>query len=220
MRFEKINDNKIRITLNRNDLIKRNIDFHSFMTDSIESQDLFFYCLNKAEKEIGFVTKNYKLHIDAISIPSNDNFIIIITRSLPEKNKYTKKKFHVKNSTLTASQTQAIYCFSSLDDYLSFIYFFKNNNFKFTNLADYIWLYKYNNKYYLVFNNMNLLYPNLQKLLYCVTEFAYYINNSNIFMGKLAENGSLILSHNALRTSVKKLWKNDRILLSYRLILV
>ena len=46
MRFEKLNEDKIRITLNREDLIKKNIDFHVFMSNSIESQDLFFDMLN------------------------------------------------------------------------------------------------------------------------------------------------------------------------------
>ena len=205
MRFEKIGDNKIRITLNHNDLLKRNVDFHSFMTKSIESQDLFFYCLNRAEKEIGFITKNYKLHIEAISIPSSGNFILIVTRTKLEKDKISKKKIYTQKNIINKSETQAVYCFTTLDDYLSFISFFKNNNYKFTNLADYIWLYKYNNKYYLVFNNMNLLYPNLKNLLYCITEFACFINNSNIFIGRLSENGTLILNHNALRTSIKKL---------------
>ena len=175
------------------------------MTKSIESQDLFFYCLNRAEKEIGFITKNYKLHIEAISIPSSGNFILIVTRTKLEKDKISKKKIYTQKNIINKSETQAVYCFTTLDDYLSFISFFKNNNYKFTNLADYIWLYKYNNKYYLVFNNMNLLYPNLKNLLYCITEFACFINNSNIFIGRLSENGTLILNHNALRTSIKKL---------------
>ena len=44
MRFEKINEDKIRITLNHEDLLKKDIDFHSFMANSIESQDLFLDC--------------------------------------------------------------------------------------------------------------------------------------------------------------------------------
>lgn len=205
MRFEKINENKIRITLNLDDLAKRNIDFHSFMTDSIESQDLFIYCLNKAEKEIGFVTKDYRLRIEAISIPSNGDFILIITRTPPEKNKSSKKKIHMKKNNINLNKTQAIYCFSSFDDYISFICFLKNYNFKFTTLADFILLYQYKNKYYLVLNNINLSYPNLKNLLYYFTEFSTFISSSNIQISKLAENGTIILKHNALKTSIKQL---------------
>lgn len=69
MRIEKITENKIRITLNIQDLKDNNIDLHSFMSNSIESQDLFYDMLDKAEKEIGFETKDYKLMIEALAVP-------------------------------------------------------------------------------------------------------------------------------------------------------
>jgi len=67
MKIEKLNENKIRIILNLDDLKEKNIDFHSFMSNSIESQDLFLDMLDKAEEEIGFITKDYKLIIEAIA---------------------------------------------------------------------------------------------------------------------------------------------------------
>ena len=69
MRIEKITENKIRIILNMNDLQEKNIDLHSFMSNSIESQDLFYDMLDKAEKEVGFKTKDYKLMIEALAVP-------------------------------------------------------------------------------------------------------------------------------------------------------
>lgn len=69
MRIEKITENKIRIILNMQDLKEKNIDLHSFMSNSLESQDLFYDVLDKAEKEIGFQTKDYKLMIEAIAAP-------------------------------------------------------------------------------------------------------------------------------------------------------
>ena len=67
MRIEKITDNKIRIILDLDDLRKRNIDLHSFMSNSIESQDLFLDMLEKADEELGFKTDNYRLMIEAIA---------------------------------------------------------------------------------------------------------------------------------------------------------
>ena len=69
MQIEKLTENKIRIILNLEDLKEKNIDLHSFMSNSIESQNLFYDVLNKAEEQIGFVTKNYKLMIEAIAVP-------------------------------------------------------------------------------------------------------------------------------------------------------
>ena len=69
MHIEKVTENKIRITLNLEDLKEKNIDLHTFMSSSIDSQDLFYDMLDKAEKEVGFETKNYKLMIEAMAIP-------------------------------------------------------------------------------------------------------------------------------------------------------
>lgn len=75
MQIEKITENKIRITLNIQDLQEKNIDLHSFMSNPIESQHLFHEMLNKAEKEVGFQTNNYKLMIEAFAIPNRKFYI-------------------------------------------------------------------------------------------------------------------------------------------------
>ena len=75
MQIEKITENKIRIILNIQDLQEKNIDLHTFMSNSIETQDLFFYMLDKAEKEVGFETKDYKLMIEALAIPNRKFYI-------------------------------------------------------------------------------------------------------------------------------------------------
>lgn len=67
MRIEKITDNKIRITLNIEDLKEKNMDLHSFMANSFESQSLFLDMLEEADKEVGFKTDNYRLMIEAIA---------------------------------------------------------------------------------------------------------------------------------------------------------
>lgn len=69
MRIEKLTENKIRIILNLDDLKENNIDLHSFMSSSLETQDLFYAMLDIAEKEVGFKTKDYKLMIEAIAVP-------------------------------------------------------------------------------------------------------------------------------------------------------
>ena len=60
MKFEKINDDKIKITLSSADLEANDLDLHSFMSDSSETQSLFLSVLDKAEKDYGFITDNYQ----------------------------------------------------------------------------------------------------------------------------------------------------------------
>ncbi len=67
MKIEKITENKIRITLNIDDLKEKNIDFHSFMSNSIEAQDIFIDMLKEAEEKVGFRTEDYKILLEAIA---------------------------------------------------------------------------------------------------------------------------------------------------------
>ena len=63
MKFEKLNENKIRITLSNQDLLEKHIDFNSFMSNSVEAQDLFLDMLEEAEERVGFITKDHKIKI-------------------------------------------------------------------------------------------------------------------------------------------------------------
>ena len=203
MRFEKVNEDKIRITLSLEDLKKKDIDFHSFMSNSLESQDLFFDMLEEAEKEIGFVTKDYLIRIEALATAGGD-FVLTVTRTLPEtaKNSF-KKKVHIKRKKLDDTASQIVYSFANFEDYCSFLAFFTDNGFKAKNLAKEVLLYEYQDVYYLVINQINLSYPDLKKLFSCTTEFATFVNHSEVFVRKLAESGKLIMKHNAISTGLK-----------------
>ena len=83
MKFEKLSENKLRITLNIRDLADKDIDYHSFMSNSVDTQKLFLDMLEKAEEEVGFKTKNYKIMIEAV-VTSTGEFIVTVTRSLPD----------------------------------------------------------------------------------------------------------------------------------------
>ena len=222
MRFEKISENKIRITLSHEDLEKKDIDFHSFMSNSIESQDLFFDMLEEAEKKIGFDTKDYLIRIEALAMAGGD-FVLTVTRSLPNientdkvnsfkikdnkgkkdiSNKLSIKKVQIKRKFPDAETMQIVYLFNSFDDYCSFLEFYKNN-FSSTSVAKKVILYEYNDKYHLVLDNINPNFSNLKRLFSCITEFATYENKSEIYVRKLAESGKIIIKHNAILTGIK-----------------
>ena len=123
MHFEKLNENKIRIILNNNDLKNNNIDLNFFMSNPLESQKIFFVILNTLEKNFGFITKNYNLKIDRIKF-STDNFILTITRSIPIKEKIEPNKRYTKQNKKVflnhINNNGLVYCFDSFDDFLRF----------------------------------------------------------------------------------------------------
>ena len=203
MRFEKLNEDKIRITLSHQDLEDKHIDFHSFMSNSIESQDLFFDMLDKAEKEIGFITKDYKIRIEALAMAGGD-FVLTITRTVPEKEKTPyRKKVTIKRKKPSYEASQVIYSFPNFDDYCLFIDLLKTNNFNMNNIAKSIILYEYNHTYYLCFYNINLDYTDLKNLLSNITEFGTFVNHSELFLRKMNESGKVIMKHNALKIASK-----------------
>lgn len=203
MRFEKLNEDKIRITLTNQDLVKKHIDFHSFMANPIESQDLFLDMLNEAEKKIGFVTKDYKIRIEAIQLSDGD-FVLTITRSLPEVRYYAdKKKLHIKRKSANLKDNQAVYCFETFDDFCNFSNFLNNNNIEISNIAKNISLFEYKERYYLTFYNINLHYSNFKRLFSSITEFGIYISNADLIKRKLIESGKIIMKNNALKTAMQ-----------------
>lgn len=204
MKFEKLNENKIRITLTIQDLAEKEIDFHVFMSNSAEAQDVLLDMLEQAKKETGFDPEDYNLKVEAL-VMADTNFIFTITKLPPEeKSKISKRKFTVKRKNIVPSSTQAVYCFSSFDDFNDFLVFLsKNTLLNYKKLAKSITLYEYKEKYYLLMNNINTEFIDKIKFYTCITEFAKCVTNSKVFASKLKECGTLIMKNNALEIGFK-----------------
>lgn len=199
MKIEKLNEDKIRITLNMDDLKENDIDFHTFMSNSIESQELFMDMLDKAEQEVGFVTDDYRVMIEALAT-NNGNFVLTVTRIEDEKQKntYKKKKFNIKRKSPEINSKKAIYCFESFDEFCDYCNFIRDDTLKIIEeLANRVSLYQYNEKYYLVLEDLNMNVNLLKSFASSITEFAHFVNGS-IFESKLTEYGSIIFENNAI----------------------
>lgn len=203
MRIEKLNENKIRIFLSLEDLKEKNIDLHTFMSNSLETQDLFLDMLTKAETEVGFKTHNYKLAIEALA-SSDGNFIFTITRLKPESNLSVKnKKIKVKRLSVTPNKALSIYEFHKFDEFCEFCEFMSSGI-----LNKYIPKIKsslilYNHKYYLILTNLKLSVPDLKVFANSISEFAIRQKNEDLFDRKLKEYGKIIISKNAISTCLK-----------------
>ncbi len=205
MKIEKLNDDKIRITLNMEDLKEKDIDFHSFMSNPIESQDLFMDMLEKAEKEVGFITDDYRVMIEALAT-SNGNFVLTVTRINPEKQKntYKPKKISIKRKTSNIDSQKAIYCFNTFDEFLGYCEFIKNDILQ--HLDDFVCsdrLYEYNDKYYFVLEDIHMNTHLLKSFASGITEFAHFVNDSSLFESKLLEYGNIIFKDNAINECFK-----------------
>lgn len=195
-------ENKIRIILDINDLAEKNIDFHEFMSNPIDSQSLFLDMLDQAEKEIGFVTKDCKIMIEALAM-SNGSFILTVTRVLPESEKINnapKKKIKVKRKVHTIEPTSCtIFEFSSFDNFYDYgisltPHFFDliNKNIGISKL------YLYGSKYYLIIEKIKEDANFIKSFSSSISEFGRLVSNSNAYKNKIIEYGKLVLKKNAI----------------------
>lgn len=206
MKIEKLNEDKIRITLNIEDLEAEHIDFHTFMSNPIESQDIFLDMLDKAEKEVGFITDDYRLMIEALAM-NDGNFILTVTRMETEKKEkitYKKKKVNIKRKSNNINSKLAIYRFETFDDFCAFCSFINNGILHNINcFSNNTSLYLYNEKYYLVFSQININSNLLKSVCSSITEFAHFVSESSLFINKLSEHGSLLIKDSAIDTCLQ-----------------
>lgn len=206
MRIEKLNENKIRIFLNLEDLKEKNIDLHTFMSNSLESQDLFLDMLSIAETEVGFKTHNYKLIIEALA-SSDGNFILTITRIKPDSSSQISsilKKPKAKRKSITPNKLLSIYAFNTFDEFCEFCNYINTSSLnKYINKLKNSSLILFKNRYYLVLNNLKLNVTDLKNFSYTISEFASRVKNEELLERKLKEYGKTIISKNAISTCLK-----------------
>lgn len=188
MQIEKINENQISVILSIDDLKNKNINLHSFMCNSIESQNLFFDILNLAKTEISFNLNNYEVIIEAFSIPSKSSFVLLITR-VPKKNKLYSSK--TKYGSFKISKSFWI-TFSNFEDLCVFC------NSLSDNLKLKSSLYVLNGFYFLYIKFLHL--KDFIKVSLSSNEFSNYIYGHDFILN---ENAEAIIKDCALETFKK-----------------
>ncbi|MBQ9313468.1 MAG: adaptor protein MecA [Clostridia bacterium] len=189
MKIEKLNENKIKITFNIDDLAEKNIDLYSFMHNTPETQDLFWDILNEAEKECGFNVDNSMIYVEATTTGSG-NFTLIVTKTSEKpyntNRTLTKRKsIKLKRKTTSLKSQNNIYQFDSFDDVCEFVKIID------TSVLANNSLYSMNHKYYL--KTAMMPYNS-------ILEYAAICSSPYIVEAKINEYGSLIIKDSALQT--------------------
>ena len=193
MKIEKVNENKIKITLNSEDLKARNIDVHSFIYNSPESQDLFWDVMREAEKEYGFCVDESMVYVEA-SATASGIFTLTVTKTANSlnqsnlKSKSKKQNYKLKRKVANTSLDNSIYRFETFDDICTFCQVAPIKNIGINSL------FELNSNYYLLISNM----PNSQILEYSTKEYCL-----ELLLAKISEYGKCIIADNALETIYK-----------------
>ncbi len=197
MKFEKINENKLKIILSNNELpSSTNLD--DFMKDSDNAKTSFLRLLNEAKEAVGFNTQDYKIKIDAKSL-NNGDYIFIITKlvKIRSGNIVVKPKKVVKSTILkSAYSVYQFSCFANFEEFCRFLKINKINYIK--NLSKSCILYKYGNYYYLSLYQINPGYKKLALFYSSITEFSRFFSSKDVFVSALEEHGSVVIDNNAI----------------------
>ncbi len=78
MRLELIRQNKLKITLRKDELQTYGVSAESIAGNSENARAMFFSVLKRAETEVGFVYANSKLVVEAM--PTPDDLVIFVTK--------------------------------------------------------------------------------------------------------------------------------------------
>lgn len=189
MKIEKLNENKLKITLNSEDLKARNIDVQAFIYNTPESQDLFWDVMREAEKEYGFNVDESMVYVEA-SATASGIFTLTVTKtsnSLNQtnlKNKVRKQNYRLKRKNTNSPLDNSIYKFNTFDDICDFCTFSKINEFGINSL------YEFESNYYL----LTTIVPNCNILEYATKE-----RNIDMLLAKISEYGKKMIEKNALK---------------------
>jgi len=195
VKFKRINDNKIQVIISKDDLENKNVQKWDLMPNSHNAQELFQEMLDQAYEECGFeVDPETQLMVEAYPM-TIDSLIVTLTKV----NKIDKSFFQSFidedlfddydefEEFADVESNELIYEFKDLEEIfqlasqISPLYFGKSD------------LYKFQEKYYLVFKDPEKL---LESSIGTIGEYG---SNARFHDCLLAERGKLMIKDDALK---------------------
>ena len=196
MKIEKINENKVKITLTIDELSQRHISLKDIEQDSNRAQDLFLDLLEETELNEDFIMDDSQLFVEASS--DNENlFVVTITKIdyMPELPKYTPKKKRKTNSRIEYTVASSIYKFDSLDKIFELCSKLElEKAFIGTNS-----LYKYEDSYFLVFSDTSIKNKKFLKTFVILSEYTDGFYATAMYKTLIKEKANLIIEKRALQ---------------------
>jgi adapter protein MecA 1/2 len=201
MKIERIDENKIKVTLSLDDLHERNIDLSALSYNSPQAQQLFMDMMNIAESEYGFLIGDSQIFIEAVPTPP-EGFEIIVTKVEDDKefesiHKYIKNR--LKKSDLSSKKRNKkvstnifVCCFTGFEDLCQAV----------NHIAPmYIGcssLYKYKDNYYLVIYKNYKDGLSFKPVESTLNEFGTAVAGNIFLEGLLDEHGEKLIEDNAV----------------------
>lgn len=124
MRIERVNSNKIRIFISKEDLREWNVDFNSVTGNTPAAQNMFWSMMERAEREVDFRAEGSQLIVEAVA-SHVDGFIMQVTKVTDEeadanaarREKIKNNNYRIRRKVkFSGGSANYIYKFNNFDD--------------------------------------------------------------------------------------------------------
>ncbi len=185
MRIEKIEGNKIRVTLSQEDLDNYHINIKMLRPDSPQLHTFLFKIMERVKRETGFNPYTGQIVVEAT--PSQEGIVLVVTKISEHKPKAVPAKDGIRvRAVKKAKLKRRIYYFESFLDLCGAFEHIQGD------ILGRCRLYCTGEKFYIVSENGIDQYDK-------ITEFGTLIGHGEITEAFLAEHGRLIAQGNGLR---------------------
>ena len=79
MRIERVDENKIKIEIDAGDIRAWNVDIKNFTENTPEAQDMFWYALKQAERDVDFRVGKSQLMVETVPA-ENNGFTMLVSK--------------------------------------------------------------------------------------------------------------------------------------------
>ena len=190
MKIEKIDENKVKIILSLAELEMRNISLIDLQNNTLLARNFFKTIIEESNLDEDFIeNEDSQLFIEATS-DSTETFILTITKAdtLPNINNYQKTE------NVRYRIDSRLYEFNSLDAILDFCKIAKDEKLFFGTNS----LYKYQDKYFILFGDSTIKNKKFIKTFVMITEFCSRYFSYDIYNSTITEKGKLVIPNRAL----------------------
>ncbi len=197
MYIEKISDNKIKVTVNKEDIKIWNVDIKNLTDNTPEAQDLFWFALRQAEKDVNFRVGQSQLLVEAI--PSKtDGFIMLISKmdsKMDVINMLEKGTIHCGTEIKVKKRSRSskiinMFKFSDFDDLCDCVKQIKDL------FAGKSSLYKYKEQFYMLFCPYDtMMFFETENI---IMEYAEKVASPSLYEGVMREHGQIMIEETAV----------------------
>jgi len=207
LKVEKINENKVKITLSIDELAQRHISLKDLEKDTMKAKQLFLELIEESNLESSFIFEHAQLFVEAAT-DSNDFFTVTITKidDFPDLSKYNlldegfnKKSIKKSSTDMSYPIKFNVFSFDNLDNILDMCDILKKTK-SFLGKNS---LYKLDNRYFLIFSKYSIKNVKFLKTYSIITEFCLCNYASELYEVSLREKSKLIISDKALQSLIK-----------------